>query len=78
MPVAELRLVDLWADKMKREKRVIPVTEIAHACGIKRQNAYKWLNNEIKCAPLKTIAALCLYFECTPNDLIVVRREHAS
>jgi putative transcriptional regulator len=78
MLVAELRLNDLLADKMKREHRRISVAEVARQTQMSRQTASRWFNNQIKCTPLQTIAALCLYFNCTPNDLIVVRRDQVS
>jgi DNA-binding Xre family transcriptional regulator len=78
MPDAELRLVDLLADKMKREQRPISVAEVARQCGMSRQNADKWFQNKIKCPPLRTIALLCVYFDCTPSDLIVLRKDRVS
>jgi DNA-binding Xre family transcriptional regulator len=70
--VVENRVIDLIADKMKREQRLISVTEVARECGMSRQNAIKWLNNKIKCYPAETLAAFCQYFNCTPGDLLVL------
>jgi putative transcriptional regulator len=68
------RLNELLADKMQRERRAISMSEVAKACGMSRQNIHRWINNRVKSCPFDTMAAFCLYFECTPNDLFVVKR----
>lgn len=70
--LVENRLIDLLADKMKRERRVIPMAEVAKECGMSRQNISKWFNNHVKSYPTQSIAAFCTYFNCTPGDLIVI------
>jgi len=69
----EIRLVPLLAAKMERENRRISVAEVARHTKMSRQSAIKWFNNQVKCYPAKTIQALCDYFNCTPNDFIIVK-----
>jgi hypothetical protein len=66
MFVVQNRLIDLLAAKMVQERRTITVAEVARACGMKRQNAHKWLNNQIKCYPAETMAMFCQIFLSSP------------
>jgi len=73
MPDAVLCLPDLLAAKQAREHRHISIAEVARQTNMSRQSASKWFKNRVKTYHSKTIAALCQYFECTPNDLIVIK-----
>lgn len=74
----ENRLVELLTAKMAREKRLIPVAEVAEKTGMTRQNASRWVHNRVKCYPASTIDSLCDYFGCTPGDLIIRKGGQAS
>ena len=39
--------------------------------GMSGQNANRMLYNETKSIRYETLEALCIIFECTPNDLLV-------
>ena len=62
-------------DKMSKEKRRITLEDIKRDTGISK-NALSNLNKEtFSGIKFDTLEALCLYFNCTPNDLIVITRE---
>lgn len=69
----ENRFVDLLLEKMRDERRVISLTEVAKKCGMSRQYVHKWFTGQVSSCPFKTMAAFCAYFNCTPNDLFVIK-----
>ena len=65
------RLVELLAEKMQREKRLITPSELARETKISRQNVHRWLNNEITSFPSETLDKICDYIPCELSDLLV-------
>jgi len=59
----------LLAEKRVKERRNIPLSEVAEATGISRQALYKWENNSIERFETRVINALCHYFEIEPGLL---------
>lgn len=59
----------LLAQKRVKERRNIPLTEVAEATGISRQALYKWENNSIERFETRVIDALCQYFGIEPGEL---------
>lgn len=59
----------LLAEKQVKERRNIPLTEVAEATGISRQALYKWENNSINRFEIRVINALCKYFNVQIGDL---------
>jgi DNA-binding Xre family transcriptional regulator len=63
----------LLADKEFREKRTITLIEIAEETGISRVTLSKIANSRGDYNTTSdNIEKLCLYFECTPNDLMAI------
>lgn len=69
------RLSVLMAEKGLREKRHIEVKEIAAATGISRQTLHKYLRQDATRFDGEVIEALCKYFKCSINDLLVFESE---
>lgn len=63
------RFAVLLAEKQVKERRNIPLTEVAEATGISRQALYKWENNSINRFEIRVINALCKYFDVQIGDL---------
>lgn len=60
----------LLAEKAAREKRRIPVSEVAKVTGITRKTLQSWANNTVTRYDAPVIEALCAYFSCQPGDLL--------
>ncbi|HEU4344270.1 MAG TPA: helix-turn-helix transcriptional regulator [Candidatus Binatia bacterium] len=64
------RILDLMADKQKRDKKPITVPMVARAVGLTIPGFKKWVDNEIVSFRGNTVATLCEYFECDLDDLL--------
>ncbi len=64
------RLAELTADKAFKERRVIPLSEIAQATGIHRATLSKIANQPGANVGTELIDRLCRYFDCQPGDLL--------
>ena len=64
------RLAELTADKAFKERRVIPLSEIAQATGIHRATLSKIANQPGANIGTDLIDRLCRYFKCQPGDLL--------
>jgi len=63
------RFAVLLAEKQVKERRNIPLAEVAEATGISRQTLYAWENNSVNRFDVPVINALCQYFGIKPGDL---------
>jgi putative transcriptional regulator len=63
------RFAVLLAEKQVKERRNIPLAEVAESTGISRQALYKWENNSINRFEIRVINALCKYFGVQIGDL---------
>lgn|GEM_PF-3273668 len=52
----------------------INITQLSEAIGISRNAIASIYHEKTTRMDIKTITLLCNYFECTPNDLIVIMR----
>lgn len=59
----------LLAEKQKKERRNISLSEVAEVTGVSRQALYKWENNKVNRFDVPVINALCHYFGVNPGDL---------
>ncbi len=75
MPVIN-RLAELHAEKEKREKRRIPLSEVARQASIKRQTVAAWYSGEVSTYYPEIIEALCKYYECDISDLLSIVEEN--
>jgi putative transcriptional regulator len=60
----------LLAEKRMKEKRNIPLTEVAKDTGIARRTLYAWQNNNIDRFDTDVIEKLCQYFGVNLSDLL--------
>jgi DNA-binding Xre family transcriptional regulator len=60
----------LLAEKRMKEKRNIPLTEVAKTTGIARRTLYAWQNNNIDRFDTDVIEKLCQYFGVRLSDLL--------
>jgi putative transcriptional regulator len=63
------RFAVLLAEKRVKERRNIPLQEVAEHTGISRQALYKWENNSINRFEMRVINSLCRYFGVQIGDL---------
>ena len=69
----------LLEDKEFKEKRSILIFEIAEKTGISRVTISKIAHSKGDYKPnAEIIEKLCLYFECTPNDLMTIIPEEGE
>lgn len=64
------RLAELIADKAFKERRVVPMAEVAEATGIHRATLSKMANQPGANIGTEIIDKLCRYFECQPGELM--------
>lgn len=64
------RLTELTADKAFKERRVIPLSEIAQIAGIHRATLSKIANQPGSNVGTDIIDKLCKYFGCQPGDVM--------
>ena len=69
------RLSELIADKAFKERRVVPLTEVAEGTGIHRATLSKVLNQPGTNVGTDIIDKLCRYFRCQPGDLLMYMDE---
>ena len=75
VPVAKTVQVEfrrLLAEKEVRENRRITQVEVAAATGLSRQTLGPWLDGSIQFIRLDTLAAMCVFLDCVPGDLLVL------
>lgn len=65
------RLNELIADKAFKERRVVPLSEIAEATGIHRATLSKIANQPGANIGTDIVDKLCRYFGCQPGDLLM-------
>ena len=59
----------LLAEKQVKERRNIPLAEVAEATGVSRRALYAWENNSVHRFDDVVINALCQYFGIKPGEL---------
>ena len=64
------RLAELIADKAFKERRVVPLIEVAEATGIHRATLSKMANQPGANIGTDIIDKLCKYFGCQPGELL--------
>lgn len=71
LKMIRFRLTELIADKAFKERRVVPLSEVADATGIHRATLSKMANQPGANIGTEIIDKLCRYFGCQPGDLLV-------
>ncbi len=69
------RLTELIADKAFKERRVIPLSEVAAATGIHRATLSKIANQPGANISTDLVDKLCRYFECQPGSLMTYLKD---
>jgi putative transcriptional regulator len=59
----------LLAEKRAKEKRNIPLSEVAEATGIPTKTLFAWANNTVSRFDVHVIDAICQYFGIQPGEL---------
>jgi transcriptional regulator with XRE-family HTH domain len=59
----------LLAEKQVKERRNIPLAEVAESTGVSRRALYAWENNDVHRFDDVVINALCRYFGIKPGEL---------
>lgn len=72
------RLAELLADKTFKERRAVPVSEVAEATGVHRSTLSKMLNHPGVNVGSDVIDKLCRYFACQPGDLMAYVADDAN
>lgn len=63
------RFAVLLAEKRVREKRNIPLSEVAEETGLPSKTLFAWSNNTVTRFDVHVINAICKYFQVPPGDL---------
>ena len=66
----ELRLKEMIANKMSKERRRITMTEIANVTGISRMTLNRMVRNRSYNTVTDHLDKLCTFFECRIEDLV--------
>lgn len=53
----------------------VNITQLSKAIGISRNTLTSIYYEKTTQINIKTLTSLCNYFECTPNDLIVIMKD---
>ncbi|MCK9538043.1 helix-turn-helix domain-containing protein [Dokdonella sp.] len=72
------RLTELIADKAFKERRVVPLTEVAESTGIHRATLSKIANQPGANIGTDVVDKLCRYFGCQPGELLTYIDEEAG
>lgn len=65
-----IRLVELLAEKQKRDGRLYNIADVEEKTGIDRRRLYKWRDRDVAAIKLSEIMALCDYFPCEVGELV--------
>ena len=66
------RIIELVAEKEKREKRKVTLAEISEHTGVNRTSLSKMQNPDMKhSTSTSSIDALCRFFDCNVEDIMV-------
>lgn len=76
--MVRIRFSEQLGLKMARERRQIPLTEVARKLNLSRQTISRFVSRpEMERLDMDTVNALCDYFDCTFYELIEVTEERA-
>lgn len=72
------RLTELIADKAFKERRVVPLSEVAKETGVHRATLSKMANQPGANIGTDIIDKLCRYFGCQPGEMLMFIDEDAD
>lgn len=70
MTAPRIRLVELLAEKSKRERQMLSIADVARDTGLDRRRLYSFRDNDAPHIRPEEIKALCDYFPCEVGELI--------
>jgi putative transcriptional regulator len=76
--VIRFRLAELMADRAFKERRNLPLQEVAEVSGVHRATLSKMANQPGANIGTDVIDKLCRYFACQPGDLMTFVDEVAG
>lgn len=65
-----IRLVELLAEKQKRDGKLYSIADIERDTKIERRRLYQWRDGEVTAIKTEEIKALCDFFPCEVDQLI--------
>lgn len=65
-----IRLVELLAEKSKRDGELYTIADVENATGIERRRLYQFRDRKVKAIKPEEIQALCDYFPCEVGELV--------
>lgn len=65
-----IRLVELLAEKQKRDGKLYSIADIENATKIERRRLYQWRDGKVTAIKTEEIKLLCDYFPCEVDQLI--------
>lgn len=66
----KIRLVELLAEKSKRDGILYTIADVEQATNIERRRLYQWRDGDVAAMKPDEIKALCDYFPCHVGELI--------
>lgn len=72
------RLTELIADKAFKERRVVPLSEVAESTGVHRATLSKIANQPGANIGSDIVDKLCKYFGCQPGELMTFIDDEVS
>ena len=66
----------LLAEKRVKEKRNIPLSEVAQEVGLPPKTLFAWANNTVTRFDVHVINAICQYFGVQPGELFEYVPDH--
>lgn len=70
MQKPRIRLVELLAEKSKRDRQMMSIADVERETGIDRRRLYAFRDDEAPHIRPEEIKALCDYFPCEVGELI--------
>lgn len=75
-------IVNLFLSRLKKkesdEGRRITYSDVREATGIAESTLSAWANNTVQRYDRDVLEKLCLYFDCKPGDLIVIKESSVN
>lgn len=65
-----IRLLELLAEKSKRDEKLYTIADVADATDIERRRLYQFRDKKVKAIKPEEIQALCDYFPCEVGELV--------
>jgi putative transcriptional regulator len=71
----KVNLAQKILDKSAKEGRRLSIDEVARACGVSRITLLRLKSDPSRSTSTDIINKLCVYFECSPGDLLLFEKD---